>query len=615
MLYQINKGTFSYGADVVFSDIQFEVKNTEKIAIVGRNGCGKSTLLKVILEEFSLDSGIIHKMNSISIGSLSQIVFSDSNATVEQELLQVFEPIIKMQDELNILENNMINDHSEQLLLKYADLQHKFDQDGGYTYLSDLYTMLTKFNFTKQDLLRHISTFSGGQQTRLAFVKLLISKPDILLLDEPTNHLDLDTIEWLEGYVKRYPKAVVIVSHDRAFLDNVAEYVYELEYEVMTKYTGNYTSFVKQKTSNQEILQKAYTRQVKEIDRLNMLIEKFRYKGTKAAFAQSKIKYLDRMEKVEVSESDNKNFKVNFECARKGGKQVLKIDELVIGYDKPLATINLEILQGQRIAVVGKNGHGKSTFLKTIMDQIKPLSGDYLLGHQIEIAYFDQLLIQFDQAKSVLEEIWDDYPDMKMSEVRTLLGSFLFSSDDVFKDVSVLSQGEKVRLYFAKLVLKKANFLVLDEPTNHLDILGKEALEDALLGFDGTILFVSHDRYFIKKICNQILKIEDGKAINYPYGYEQFNNEANFIVENKKVEKSNQVVKQVKKASPSDIKKIEKQIEQKEVVLEDLRELRFEPEYYQDSDKMTLLDSQIDDAVNEVNKLMNKWEEMLETSM
>ena len=617
MLYQINKGTFSYGADTVFSDIQFEVRDTEKIAIVGRNGCGKSTLLKVIEGELSLDKGTIHKMNGITIGSLKQEVFKDESKVLKDELMSVFDDLLELQHQLDETAALMAEDYSEKVMERYATLQHQFEERGGYTYQSELMSVLTRFGFDEEDLNRTVGTFSGGQRTRLAFVRLLISKPDILLLDEPTNHLDLETIKWLEGYLKRYPKAVVVVSHDRAFLDEMADVIYEIEFDEMTRYTGNYTSFVQQKRINQESLEKTYRNQQKEIERLNALIEKFRYKKNKAAFAQSKIKYLERMDKVELSESDNKKFKAHFTCGRKGGKNVLEVKDLNIGYDHSLAEINLKVMQAQRIAIIGKNGHGKSTFVKTLMELVPPLSGEILFGHQIDTAYFDQQLIEFTGERTVLEEIWNENPDMSMTEVRTLLGSFLFSADDVFKSVSVLSQGEKVRLYFCKLVLKKANFLILDEPTNHLDILGKEALEDALLDYDGTLLFVSHDRYFIKKIATSILKIEDGQAVYYPYNYDEYMAEVQPVIEaasfKKKTETKEKTASvKTRKPSPSDMKKMEAKIEAKELELEQLRELRFEPEYYQDASKMQQLDDQIDDLVNEVANLMNTWEEMME---
>lgn len=612
MLYQINKGSKSFGASSVFSDIQFEIKNVEKIAIVGRNGCGKSTLLKCINGNENLDSGTIYKQNNITIGYLAQKTLEDEDKTVLEELNEAFSEIFKIEEELKDLESIMKEDHSEKTLEKYALLQSKFEMLNGYSYESEMKTVFSRFGFNESDLNREVKTFSGGQRTRIAFVKLLLMKPDILLLDEPTNHLDLETIEWLEGYLKRYPKAVVLVSHDRMFLDDVVDVVYEIEYGKMSKYVGNYTSFVNQKRNDLEKMQVAYNNQQKEVERLETLIEKFRYKKNKAAFAQSKIKYLERMERIEDPDNpDTKTFKARFKSKVKGGKTVLIMEDLSIGYDEVLCKVNLEILHGNKIAIIGKNGTGKSTLLKTLVDQVKPLGGSYLYGHQIEVGYFDQQLAQFDSTKTVIEELWDEYPDLDRTTIRTILGQFLFSTDDVFKNVSVLSGGEKVRLSFAKLLLKQANFLMLDEPTNHLDIPGKEAFEESLKEYDGTILFVSHDRYFIKQIASSILVINDNDVTYYPYGYEEYaNKEVVEIIEKPVIKEVKQSIKPIN--AKREIVKLEAKIQELEELLEEKRELRFEPEYYHDYQKMNELDGEIDDIHNQIENLMNKWEELAE---
>ena len=442
-------------------------------------------------------------------------------------------------------------------------------------------------------------------------MKLLLSKPDVLLLDEPTNHLDIDTIEWLEGYVKRYPKAVVLVSHDRMFLDDVVDVVYEIEYGVMRRYPGNYTNYVNAKKSDLEQQKSAYVRQQKEIQRMEELIEKFRYKKNKAAFAQSKIKYLDRMDRIEDPKSDEKTFKARFTPNVRGGKRVLEVKDLTIGYDHPLCTVNLEVMQGQKVAIIGPNGKGKSTLMKTLMQQIPPLSGGFLLGHQIEIGYFDQELAQFDTTNTVIEEVWKDFPDLNRTEIRTALGCFLFSGDDVFKTVDCLSGGEKVRLSFVKLMLSHPNLLMMDEPTNHLDLIGKEALEDSLNEYEGTMLFVSHDRYFISKLATAILVIDDGKATYYPLTYNEYmHKEPIQVVSAKEVKVEEKPKRQINYGK--EISKLEKKIEVKEKELEDLRELRFDPEYYHDVKKMDALDAQIDDVHNEIEHLMEQWEEYSE---
>jgi len=614
MLYQINKGTKYFGANLIFKDIQFEVKNTEKIAVVGRNGSGKTTLLKIITKNEELDEGQIQQNNNTTIGYLAQTTFTDLNKTVMEELLTVFHEIIELQKRLNNLTEVMKTDYSPKILESFAEVQNRFEELNGYNYLTEIKTVFTKFGFDESELQKTIGTFSGGQKTKIAFVKLLLSKPDILLLDEPTNHLDLQTIEWLEGYLKYYPKAVILVSHDRVFLDEISDVVYELEFTQLVKYVGNYTNYVNTKKVQQEKQLQSYKMQQKDIERLEVLIEKFRYKKSKAAFAQSKIKYLDRMEKIEEPKMDSKNFHATFQPRLKGGKKVLVLSDYTVGYDYPLCKVNVSILSKQRLAIIGPNGKGKSTLVKSIVGKLEPLSGSLMLGHQIEIGYFDQELAQIDSNKTVIQELWDDYPELDKTAVRKTLGNFLFSKDDVFKMVNVLSGGEKVRLCLAKLMLKKANFLILDEPTNHLDIVGKEALEDALKDYEGTILFVSHDRYFIKKLATSILEIDNDEAIYYPLTYDEYihRNETDTKVEQnntkqkevKKTEKPKQKVNNEKEAT-----KLEKQIAKQEVLLEELRNKRFDPEYYHDYQKMADLDEEIDQVHNNINNLMAQWEE------
>ena len=611
MKYQIHKGTKQYGADVIFEDIQFEIRNTEKIAIVGRNGCGKTTLLKVIANIEQLDKGEIHAESGLSIGYLAQTTFANERALVEDELEHAFDGIKVLQKQLELVTQQMSDDPTEENLNRFANVQQKFEEMGGYTYHSELMTIFTKFGFVESDLKREVSTFSGGQKTRLAFVKLLLSKPDVLLLDEPTNHLDIDTIEWLEGYVKRYPKAVVLVSHDRMFLDDVVDVVYEIEYGVMRRYPGNYSNYMNVKKSDLEQQKSAYIRQQKEIQHMEELIEKFRYKKNKAAFAQSKIKYLDRMERIDDPKNDTKTFKARFTPNVRGGKRVLEVKDMEIGYDHPLCKVDFEIMQGSKVAIIGPNGKGKSTLMKTLMDQIKPLSGGFLLGHQIEIGYFDQELAQFTTTNTVIEEVWKDFPELDRTEIRTALGCFLFSGDEVFKTVDCLSGGEKVRLSFVKLMLSHPNFLMMDEPTNHLDLIGKEALEDSLSEYEGTMLFVSHDRYFISKLATAILVIDEGMATYYPLTYNEYTNKEPIAVvkqeESKPVEQPRRYVNIGK-----EISKLEKKIELKEAELEELRELRFEPEYYHDPNKMDELDASIDEVHIEIEHLMAKWEEYSE---
>ena len=618
MLYAISKASKYYGADTVFEDINFEIRGTEKIAIVGRNGCGKTTFLRCMCGEEQFDKGSISMQSGTVIGYLAQKVLEHDDWTVEQELMTIYEPLFALQKQMNVLEEKMATDYSEKVMNQYANLQEKFEAMNGYNWESEMKTVFTRFGFDIEDLHKVIGTFSGGQKTRIAFVRLLLSKPDILLLDEPTNHLDIDAIEWLEGYVKNYPKAVVIVSHDRMFLDHTVDAVYNMEFGKMKRYAGNYSSFTVQRDNDLERQQSAYLRQQKDIERLQNLIEKFRYKSSKAAFAQSKIKYLDRMEKISVDQVNTKTFHAHFTPAIKGGEKVLETDHLKIGYDHVLTEVSMKMRRGDRIAIIGPNGTGKSTFVKTLMEIIPSLGGSYLFGHQIEKGYFDQQLAQFSSNKTVLEELWDAYPELDRTEVRSVLGQFLFSADDVFKQVNVLSGGEKVRLSFAKLLLEHSNLLILDEPTNHLDIPGKEALEESLKGFTGSVLFVSHDRYFIQQLATGLIRFEDGKAefINQTYDEYMESDEAKPLFDEKHEQQESSSEKTRRQISPEarrrEIAKLEKQITEKEAELEDMRALRFEPEFYQDYTKMNELDQDIDDIHNEIAHLEKRWEELLE---
>ena len=620
MLYSISKASKSYGADTVFQDVTFEIRGTEKIAIVGRNGCGKTTFLRCMCGEESFDSASISKQNGTVIGYLAQKVLSHDDWTVEQELMKIYEPVFALQKKMNELEKVMETDASEKVLNQYADLQDRFEAMNGYNWQSELNTVFTKFGFSLDDLNRKIGEFSGGQKTRIAFVKLLLSKPDILLLDEPTNHLDIEMIEWLEGYVKNYPKAVVIVSHDRMFLDHTVDVVYAMEYGKMKRYAGNYSAYVTQRQNDLERQQAAYNRQQKDVERLQALIEKFRYKTNKAAFAQSKIKYLERMDMMEAPKADEKTFHAHFTPAIKGGEEVLETENLAIGYDHVLTTVTMKMRRGDRIAIIGPNGTGKSTFVKTLMGIIPSLGGSFLFGHQIEKGYFDQQLAQFSSGKTVLEELWDENPELDRTTIRSVLGQFLFSADDVFKSVDVLSGGEKVRLSLAKLLLKHSNLLILDEPTNHLDIPGKEALEEALHGFTGTILFVSHDRYFIQQLATGLIRFENGKAEYFNETWDEYEEQLKGQTEEtapqpeeKQKPSSEDTRRQISpEARRREIRNLEKQITDKEQELEDMRSLRYEPEFYQDYQKMNDLNEDIDDIHNELAHLEERWESLSE---
>ncbi len=612
MLLKIKNGTKDFGGEILFEDIDFEIKSNEKIALIGRNGCGKTTLLKIINQEYQLDKGQLIIDNNISIGYLSQRAFVDEDMTVKEAFDEVYSHILDIQNQLKEVTKRLETEYSEELLAKLASLQHQFECHDGYNYNQKQLMLFTKFGFSLEDLNKKIAQFSGGQKTRIGFVRLLLMQPDILLLDEPTNHLDIETIEWLEGYLQKYPFAIVIVSHDRMFLDKIVNEVYEFEFGQLNHYVGNYSKFVELKELEFNRQQIAYKNQQAEIARLEQLIEKFRYKKNKAAFAQSKIKHLQKMTKIKRPNEDKRKMKLQFEKSIKGGNTVLIVDQLEIGYDKPLCKIDLQVLSGQKLGIIGPNGLGKSTFLKTIMGLIPPLAGDFIYGHQIEVAYFDQSLAQVSSNKTVLDELWDLYPEYDHTQIRTVLGNFMFSADDVFKTCDVLSGGEKVRLLLCKIMLSKANLLILDEPTNHLDIAGKEALEKALQQYNGTVIFVSHDRYFVNKLANRILYIDKEKTQYYQLNYQEFVDRINNIEikEEKDVVKEEKVIdSKTERENKKKAESLERQITKAEEELEELRTLRFEEEYYHDYQKMEELNEMIDDKKNEIENLMLEWEQ------
>lgn len=529
MLYQISNGAVAFGDDVILHSIDFEIRNTEKIAIVGRNGCGKTTLLKLISGEVEMEkldsdeSAFIAKAGNPEIGYLKQIAFDDPDVTLEQEVSKCFVKMDERKAELARAAAELEHDYSDEKVARYTAMEEAFKDDGGYYYEKEYEVMIRKFGFSDDERKKPIRDFSGGQQTKIAFIKLLLSKPDILLLDEPTNHLDVTTIEWLEGYLKSYPKAVVVVSHDRMFLDNVVDVVYEIEYGTARRYPGNYTNFIARKKENYDKQMKDHIAQQKEIERLQRMVTRFKGKPTKTSMAQSKQKAIDRMVIIEAPDKyDNKTFHANFQPEKETGNDVLYTSELAIGYDHPLSVVSLDLKRGEKLGILGGNGLGKSTFLKTIVGKIPALSGEYRFGTNVQIGYFDQQMAMYTSNKTVLDDFWDEYPNLTETEARNALGAFLFSGEDVFKNVNMLSGGEKVRLALCKILKTRPNVLVLDEPTNHMDIVGKETLESMLKDYKGTLIFVSHDRYFVKKVATQLLVFEDGTTNLYQFGYEQY---------------------------------------------------------------------------------------------
>lgn len=507
MLLKIVNGSVSYRENQILEEINFELNEKDKVAIVGRNGCGKTTFLNSLIHMEEINEGIaqeslvIEKSKNITIGYLKQNALKNEKNTLEEELLSVFEDLIQLEKQLQQQEQE-ITDYEW-----YETILEKYKLSGGYIYKKEIDKIINKFGFTEQKT-KKIKDFSGGERTKIALMKLLLSKPNILLLDEPTNHLDLDTIIWLENYLKEYPYAVVIVSHDRMFLDNIVNKVFEIEYGQMKKYNGNYKDFERQKKENYEKELKDYTYQQKEIKRLQSIADRFRYKPTKAKMALSKLKKIEQMTIISrPTPENNKKMKLNFQVKEKSGDVVLTIKNLEIGYTNTLHTISFVLHVKERLAILGPNGSGKSTLLKTIIGSIPKRKGNISFGYHVKASYFDQQLNNLDLKKTVLEEIMQSM-NKKEEEARSFLGRFLFTNDDVKKTVENLSGGEKVRLSLAKILSEEPNLLILDEPTNHLDIKGKEVLEDCLQNYEGTILFVSHDRYFVSKIADSFLLFE-----------------------------------------------------------------------------------------------------------
>ena len=566
----------------------------------------------------------VYKQGNPIIGHLKQIEFESSNNTFLEEILKCYEELRKLENKINQLQESLQEKTNDDLIKEYTQSLEIYKQQGGYTYQKEVEIAIKKFGFTEEDKTKKINEFSGGQKTKIAFLKLLLSKPDILLLDEPTNHLDITTIEWLENYLKNYPKAVVIVSHDRMFLDKIVGKVYEIEYASITAYSGNYTFFEKQKRVNYEKQLKDYEYQQKEIKRLQAIADRFRYKPSKAKMALSKLKKIEQMTIIEEpNQYDLKTFHANFKLPVESGKLVVAAKKLKIGYDTPVAEVSFELYKGEKLAIIGENGKGKSTLLKTLMEQIPALGGEYEYGYHVKKEYFDQQMEFLDKEVTIFDDFSKEFPKLTTTEVRKSLGAFLFSGEDVFKQIKVLSGGEKVRLQLCKIFKKEANLLVLDEPTNHMDIMGKESLEHLLQAYQGSLIFVSHDRYFVSKIANAILAFEDDRVVYFKGGYEEYrqNKEARQIQEDqeekvkepKKKNTNNLYLQNKEKARKQNkSKKLEVQIEQMEEQIKGLRQEMEQEEIVTDYMKLKELQDEIQRIESEIELKMLEWEALNE---
>jgi ABC transporter, ATP-binding protein len=631
MLIQLNNVTKNFVVNEVFSNVKMEINDKDRIAIVGRNGAGKSTLLKIISGEIDFDSGERTVSKDTTIGYLSQEFIVREDLSIYEEMITCFNEIIELEKELEKISYELTSENIENnpgLLDKYDRLQNQVLTHKDYHYKSKIDSVLYGLDFDKEVFDKKISTFSGGEKTRLSMAKLLLSEPDLLILDEPTNHLDMENVAWLENYLSSYNGAIVIVSHDRYFIDKVVNVVYNLEFGKLKKYVGNYSNFLRQYEEDYEKNLKEYVSQQKDIKRLEEFVQKNIARASTSKMAKSRQKVLDKMEIIDNPRKDDKAANIEFRIKEQSGRDVLIINDLQVGYEEQVGQkYNFSVYKGDRLAIVGKNGIGKSTLIKTIAKKQKKLGGNIQYGSKVSLGYYDQKQAEFESSKTILNELWDEYPLMKEAEVRTVLGRFLFRGDDVLKIVRDLSGGEKARLQLAKLMLEKNNLLILDEPTNHLDITSKQVLEEALENYEGTILFVSHDRYFINKIANKVFDItEEGYNIylgNYDYYLEKREQEkiAKKLKEEKVVETK---VKEVNdyvlgKEEKRRIRKLERtrdelifQIDELEGKIKIVNEELMKEEVYTDAVKTQEWNGKLKKLTLELDEKNNSWLEIEE---
>lgn len=523
----------AYGVDLILDNLTFNINENDKVGLIGANGAGKSTLFKILTSSLEQDSGDIFIDKSKSLGYLAQHLSLDSNNTIYEEVLDVFHDLIKMEEKLNKLEKLMNEpydknnkEYHDKVIKDYTTYTDLYINRGGYTYKGEIHRVLRGLSFEEEDFNKQINILSGGQKTRVALCKLLLQSPDILLLDEPTNHLDLTAINWLEEYLKAYKGTVLIISHDRYFLDEITNQTFELISGHMNCYNGNYSKFIELRKKEYEVKLKAYNLQQSEIKRQEKIIEKYRSfnreKSIKAA--ESRQKSLDKIERIDAPDKLPKPVKISFETQIKSGNDILHIENLSKSYgDMTLfENVEMDIKREEKIALIGDNGRGKTTLFKIIMDEIQSNSGTKYIGKNVFIGYYDQEQSDLKECNTVLDEVWDEFPEMTTTEVRNALAAFLFSGDDVFKEISKLSGGEKCKVNLLKLMLSKSNLLLLDEPTNHLDIMSREALEDALLNYDGTVLVISHDRYFLNKVIGKIYELNIDGIKEYLGNYDYY---------------------------------------------------------------------------------------------
>ena len=622
MKYQIINGAITFGNNTILEEINFTINKSDRIAIVGRNGSGKTSLLKSLVDNDMLESGIgfddlrIVKIGKPSIGYQEQHAFSNLDVTLLDEILKVYKDITNLENKIKKLEDKMISNATSETILEYTDCIERYKLIGGYSYKKEYEVALNKFGFSSEDKMKKLSEFSGGQRTKISFLKLLLSKPDILLLDEPTNHLDIVTVEWLEEYLSNYPKALVVISHDRMFLDKIVNKVYEIEYATLTLYKGNYSSYELQKKLNYEKQLADYEFQQKEIKRLQDIADRFRYKPSKASMAMSKLRKIEQMTIIDKPEhADTRNWKFLLKVDDYSSNNVLSVKDLVIGYKNiPLSKVSFNLYKGQKLAIIGENGKGKSTLIKTLMGIIPKISGKFTYGYNVNKEYFDQQMEFLNNENTVFDEYLHSFPTEDPQQIRNILGTFMFSGEDVFKKIKVLSGGEKVRLQLCKILRKSPNLLILDEPTNHLDIFSKEKLETLLTEYNGTVLFVSHDRYFINKVADSLLVFENDEVVYFDGKYDEYVNQKKSIVITSEKAKDKKISKKESKPKTTFaiIKKLERDIDKKENKRKELETKLFDKEIYTNITKVNEINDMIENLTKEIENLYDEWENISE---
>ncbi|WP_233154299.1 ABC-F family ATP-binding cassette domain-containing protein [Bacillus mycoides] len=637
ILLQVNGLSKLYGAETILANIKLEVQTKDRIALVGRNGAGKSTLLKIIAGELSHDGGEIIKPKDVSMGYLAQNTGLETSLTIWDEMLTVFTHLQQMETKLRRLEQEMGKEENfsnaaiyEKLLADYDQLQLDYKDQGGYQYEADIRSILSGLGFPVETHQTKISTLSGGQKTRLALGKLLLTRPDLLILDEPTNHLDIETLTWLEQYLQGYPGAILIVSHDRYFLDKLVTQVYEISNKESRRFVGNYSKYLDSKSALYEQEMKRYEKQQDEISKLEDFVQKNIARASTTKRAQSRRKQLDRMEVLTRPLGDSKSASFHFDIEKQSGNDVLQVKDATIGYyQEPIIEhVNMRLTRGDSVALVGPNGIGKSTLLKSIVNKLQLLRGNVAFGSNVSVGYYDQEQANLTSSKRVLNELWDEYPLQPEKEIRTILGNFLFTGDDVLKPVSSLSGGQKARLALAKLMMQKSNLLILDEPTNHLDLNSKEILENALIDYPGTLLFVSHDRYFINRVTTTVVELSTEGAQEYLGDYDYYVEKKNEMIERAELEQEDEVPvqkvvaqeklnyleekerKQLERQRTRKIEELEQNIVGLEEEIATLEDQLCLPEIYADYEKASEITTKKQTLQEQLEACMAEWEEL-----